>query len=127
MLPLIRHFVPEPDPEYHYTLAGDGAYIEFDNIGQQDTDHNRLCDALETLLMKGFRERILLSHDAGWYRPGSPRGVAEGGLRGYTTLVTKFILMLRKKGLDKATIKLLTEENLKRALCLQTKQNTLFR
>ncbi len=113
------HANSEPDPEYHYTLAGDGAYIEFDNIGQPDTDHDGLCDALETLLMKGFRERILLSHDAGWYQPGKPRGVPEGGLRGYTSLVTKFIPMLREKGLDEATIKLLTEKNPKRAFSLR--------
>lgn len=112
------HANSEPDPEYHYTLAGDGAYIEFDNIGQPGADLPALSDALEVLLMKGFRERILLSHDAGWYQPGAPHGVPEGGLRGYTTLVTKFIPMLRKKGLDKATIKLLIEENPKRALSL---------
>jgi phosphotriesterase-related protein len=112
------HANSEPDPEYHYTLAGEGAYIEFDNIGQPDTDHDGLCDALEILLMKGFRERILLSHDAGWYQPGAPHGLPEGGMRGYTSLATRFIPMLREKGLDKATIKLLTEENPKRAFSL---------
>lgn len=112
------HANSESDPEYHHTLAGEGAYIEFDNIGQPGTDHKELYGGIEALLQKGFKDQILLSHDAGWFQPGAPNGVPAGGMRGYTSLVKQFIPLLLEIGLKKSTIKLLTEDNPKRAFSL---------
>ncbi len=112
------HAGSESDPKYHFQVSESGAYVEFDNIGQPDTDHNGLCDAVESLLGKGLGEHILLSQDAGWFQPGAPHGMPEGGIRGYTTLVTDFIPMLKERHLDDATIKLITEENPKRVFSL---------
>jgi phosphotriesterase-related protein len=112
------HANSEPDPKYQFQVAESGAYVEFDNIGQPDVDQNGLSDLVESLLGKGLGEHILLSHDAGWFQPGAPNGMPEFGLRGYTALVSEFIPMLKERGLDDATIKLLTEENPKRAFSL---------
>jgi phosphotriesterase-related protein len=112
------HASSEPDPKYHFQVAESGAYVEFDNIGQPDMNPISLCDAVEALLGKGLGDRILLSHDAGWFQPGTPNGMPENGIRGYTALVTEFIPMLKERGLDAATIKLITEENPKRVFRL---------
>ncbi len=112
------HASSEPDPTYHLHTAESGAYVEFDNIGQPDVDHDGLCDAVEALLEKGLGDRILLSHDAGWFQPGTANGMPETGIRGYTALITEFIPMLKARGLDEAEIKLITEENPKRVFSM---------
>ena len=38
-------------------------------------------------------DHVLVSHDAGWYSVGEPRG---GKVRGFDTLFTKFLPALRK-------------------------------
>ncbi|WP_255710894.1 phosphotriesterase family protein [Dyadobacter chenhuakuii] len=47
------------------------------------------------LKAKGFIKQTLLSHDAGWYRPGEPNG---GDFRGYTTISDKLLPLLKQKG-----------------------------
>jgi phosphotriesterase-related protein len=42
----------------------------------------------------GLLNKVLLSHDAGWYRPGEENG---GSYRGYTSLFEKLIPALREK------------------------------
>lgn len=113
------HAGSETDPKYHFQVAESGAYVEFDNIGQPDADHDGLCDAVESLLGKGLGEHILLSHDAGWFQPGAPHGLPERGMRGYTALITDFIPLLKRRGLDDGTINLITVENPKRVFGLQ--------
>jgi phosphotriesterase-related protein len=44
----------------------------------------------------GHLGRVLLSHDAGWYRVGEPGG---GNYRGYDTLFKEFLPHLKKAGL----------------------------
>ena len=113
------HAGSETDPKYHFQVAETGAYVEFDNIGQPDTDHDGINDAIESLLGKGLSEHILLSHDAGWFQPGAPHGMPESGMRGYTALVTEFMPMLKEHFIDDATIKLITEDNPKRVFSLR--------
>ena len=40
-------------------------------------------------------DKVLLSHDAGWYEPAKENG---GDYRGYTTLFEKLIPLLKKDG-----------------------------
>ncbi len=44
---------------------------------------------------RGCLNRLLVSHDAGWYRPGEPRG---GSFRGFDTLYAAFLPALRQAG-----------------------------
>jgi len=73
--------------------ARGGAWIEIDNIGEQTLP---ACAERVTLLKgRGCLHRLLVSHDAGWYRPGEPRG---GSFRGFETLYTAFLPALRQAG-----------------------------
>ncbi len=96
--------------EEHRRVANRGAYLGFDGLSpnKEDVYLKLVMDALGA----GLGRHILLSHDAGWYRPGEPGG---GAVRGYTYLVQGFLPRLRANGVDEATIRLLTEENPKRA------------
>jgi phosphotriesterase-related protein len=51
---------------------------------------------------------VLISHDAGWYRPGEPDG---GEFRGYTTISDKSLPALKQKGNTDADIRQLMVAN----------------
>jgi phosphotriesterase-related protein len=66
----------------------------------------------------GLGDHILLSHDAGWYRPGEPDGGASQ-VQGFTYLVEGFLPRLRREGVSEADIKRMTEANPKRAFAVR--------
>jgi phosphotriesterase-related protein len=60
------------------------------------------------LLDAGFGDRVLLSHDRGWYDPAQPGG---GTPKPYTYISEHFLPKLRRAGLDEVTIRQLTSPN----------------
>jgi len=108
------HADSEPDLGYHREVTAMGANIEFDFIGQPNTDPKDHIKKIQSIMMEGKGEQILLSHDAGWYQPGQPDGHPEGGIRGFTYIPDEFIPLLIDEGMDAGAIKQLTEENPKR-------------
>jgi phosphotriesterase-related protein len=105
------HANAEPDAHFHLEAAQRGAYVEFDAVGGPWADQEELLDFCEALIDAGFSERLLLSHDAGWFEPGRPGGQPEGGLRGYTALVHEFIPALLLREIPEETIRLITHLN----------------
>ena len=57
---------------------------------------------------QGLLGRVLVSHDAGWYRVGEPGG---GQFRPFDTLFTEFIPGLKPAGFADAEIRQLLVEN----------------
>jgi phosphotriesterase-related protein len=114
------HAHTEPDTRIHIEAAHRGAYVEFDAIGAEHWHPQvALLDAVLALLNAGYANHILLSHDAGWYDPAQPDGQPKpDGIRGYTALVEQFIPALRARGVDDATLHLLTITNPARAFAL---------
>ena len=101
------HTQAEPDFDLHLEMAERGVWIEYDWIGGQGriTDEDYL-GYLQRLLDAGHN-KILLSHDRGWYDPGTPDRIPQP----FTYLSETFIPKMRDAGFDEATIKLLTETN----------------
>ena len=62
---------------------------------------------------QGLLGRVLVSHDAGWYRVGEPDG---GQFRNYDTLFLAFLLGLEAGGVSKSEITQLLVANPRRAL-----------
>jgi phosphotriesterase-related protein len=106
------HAQAESDLHYHRQLAARGVYIELDSIGGNPKEDERWIGMIQELTAAGYQDRILLSHDAGWYNPGVVNG---GTQRPYTYLTRTFIPKLRASGLSDVTIRALTSENPKRA------------
>jgi phosphotriesterase-related protein len=100
------HTQAEPDFGLHGAVFSRGAWIEYDHVGR-DPDDEVLALVLRTL-EAGHGERLLLSHDLGWYDPAQPGG---GTPRPYTHLVASFLPALRGAGVDEATITRLTHDN----------------
>lgn len=100
------HTQEEKDFGLHRSVFERGAWLEFDHIG-------RVPDAegvplVTRALEAGQGERLLLSHDRGWYDPAKPGG---GTPMPYTHLVDSFLPALRTAGVDEGTITRLTQDN----------------
>jgi phosphotriesterase-related protein len=102
------HTQAEPDFALHLQMARRGCWIEYDAIGAANLSDAWYCERIMRLLDAGFGEQLMLSHDRGWYDPSKPGG---GTPQPYTHLVAHFLPVLRKAGVDSATIKQLTETN----------------
>ncbi len=101
------HAHQEPEVAIHHELARRGAWIEYDGIGDPGDDA-KFLDLVLRALDAGFSERILLSHDRGWYDPAQPGG---GVPKPFTPLMERFLPELAGAGVDDATIDRLVREN----------------
>lgn len=109
----------------HGTLEGNlraaamGAYISLDNVNDQQ--HSEPGDTFSTgwyanrimaLKDAGYLNRVLISHDAGWYSPGEENG---GAFRGFTDIFTRLIPELEERGFSRHDINQLLVDNPKQA------------
>jgi phosphotriesterase-related protein len=100
------HAQVEADGRLHREAAERGAWVEFDGLGPGTVaDHVALVDSLRRA---GHLERVLVSHDGGWYHVGEPEG---GPFRGYETLVDAFVPALRAAGWTEGEVEQLTRRN----------------
>ncbi len=113
------HAQSENNRQVQRQLAAKGAYIEFDNLGWSPGQEGTIIAAMQELLAAGYGDRILISHDAGWYQPGQPNG---GSQKGYVYLIDSFLPKLRAAGVDEAAIRMITETNPIRAFGLKSSQ-----
>ena len=91
----------ESDQDIHLEASQQGVYVEFDAIGWDWQSQSALVDYTVSLIESVCADRILLSHDAGWYDPSQPDGQPEGqGIQGFTTLVNEFIPALKERGIS---------------------------
>jgi phosphotriesterase-related protein len=105
------HAQNEPDMGYHREIGERGCYLSYDGI-RAVTDLDAYVERIRTVCDWGLQERVLLSQDAGWYRPGQPHG---GDKRPYDFLVREFVPLLLERGFSAQDVKLFTETNPKRA------------
>jgi phosphotriesterase-related protein len=101
------HAHREPDVAIHHELGRRGIWLEYDGIGEPETDH-LFVDLVRRGLDAGLGDRLLLSHDRGWYDPAQPDG---GTPRPYTYLTERFLPLLADAGIDDLTIDRLTRTN----------------
>ena len=94
------HAQSEKDPDNHVKAARMGVWIGLDGLNDNNlADYVRM---IKNLRDNNLLNKILLSHDAGWYRPGEENG---GEYRGYTTLFEKLIPALRNAQFSEKEIK----------------------
>lgn len=101
------HTQVEEQFDLHLTMARRGCWIEYDSIGNPESDELHI-ERILRLLDAGLGHRLLLSHDRGWYDPSKPHG---GTQLPYTYLVESFLPKLRQAGVDETTIQQLTVRN----------------
>jgi phosphotriesterase-related protein len=100
------HAQGEKDPGLLEAAARRGAWISIDGIGPNSVEKD--LGLIRFLLQKGFQDQVLLSMDAGWYRPGEPEG---GQIRGFSFLSEEFLPVLRANGVKEETLERLLVRN----------------
>ncbi len=100
------HAQNETDLGKLLAVARRGAWIELD--GLDEASAGRHLAALLALLEAGFEGKVLLSHDAGWYRVGEEPG---GKKKPFTFLLERFVPVMRERGVGDATISRITTRN----------------
>lgn len=102
------HTQAEPDFALHLDMARRGCWLEYDSIGSAAHDDAFFIEHIQAVLDAGFGQRLLLSHDRGWYDPSRPQG---GTQQPFDYLSVTFLPKLRAAGVDDATIGQLTRLN----------------
>lgn len=93
-------------------VAGLGAWVSFDAISRQPLEqHLKLVSGM----IGQHTNRLLLSHDNGWYNVGEVNG---GEVRDFNYIADTFLPALRKTGVTEQTIRQLTVDNPWQALSL---------
>jgi phosphotriesterase-related protein len=105
------HAHNERDTAFHTRVAKAGAWVEFDGISESSVE--RHVELVRHMKAQGLLERVLVSHDAGWYRVGEPGG---GQFRPFDTLFTTFVPALTAAGFTKNELRQLLVDNPRRAL-----------
>ena len=100
------HAQAEKDREQHIAAAKMGCWVSLDGIGWGDFDEYAI--SIANLKHQQLLDRVLISHDAGWYRPGEPKG---GEFRGFTNIFTELFPRLKKKGFTDADFNQLLVKN----------------
>ena len=104
------HAQSESDHSTHVMAATKGAWISLD--GLSDDNAEEYVGMINNLKENGLLHRVLVSHDAGWYKPGEPDG---GSFRGYTALFTSLLPALKEAGYSEEELTQLLVHNPARA------------
>lgn len=100
------HTQEETDFAYNVAVAERGAWIEYDHVGRGED--NEVAELVIKALEAGCGDRLLLSHDRGWFDPALPMG---GTPKPYTHLSTVLLPELKRRGIDDGTLMRLTHDN----------------
>lgn len=93
------HANNEQDNNKLLEAAKKGAWIAFDNFRLENLD--QFVNFALLMKKEGLLNRLMFSHDAGWYDPGEPNG---GEFRGYSDIENYIIPNLEKNGLAQQDI-----------------------
>jgi phosphotriesterase-related protein len=108
------HAQNEPSLDKLLGVARRGAWIELDGLRAESQEKH--LESLLALLEAGYEEKVMLSHDSGWYRVGEPDG---GQINGFTFLFDSFIPRMRESGISDDTIHKICAKNPGRAFSVR--------
>lgn len=114
------HAQSEKDSSAHIMAARTGAWVSFDGVSKDNTaEYVRF---LRTMKDNDLLDKVLLSHDAGWYQPGVPNG---GEYRGYTDIFQALIPALKSEGFSQEDIDLMLVKNPAEAFTIRVRRDYL--
>lgn len=98
-----------------------GTWISLDNVNlnrEEGSEYDVAWYAkrIKDLKDAGYLQKVLISHDAGWYKPEEPDG---GSFRGFTDIFTGLIPALKKNGFSEKEINLLLVVNPRKAFSVR--------
>jgi phosphotriesterase-related protein len=111
------HAQLEPDKTLHVKAAKLGTWISLDGIGWGDFE--KYTDSINNLRLAGLLNKVLISHDAGWYKPEEKDG---GSFTGYTNIFTELIPLLKNRGFTDSDIQQLLVKNPAQAFAIRVRK-----
>ncbi len=111
------HAQAEKDRTMHVKAAKMGAWISLDGIGWGDFEE--YAESIDHLRLGGLLNRVLISHDAGWYKPGEADG---GNFTGYTNILTHLFPLLKQRGFTDDDFQQLLVKNPAVAFAIRVRQ-----
>lgn len=110
------HAQNETNKNFYTKAAQMGAWVSLDGIGWGDWE--KYATWLDLLKSNNLLHKVLISHDAGWYKPGEEKG---GEFVGYTTIFEKLFPILHTKGFSNDDFEQLLVHNPAEAFSLRVK------
>ncbi len=93
------HAAGEGNQDFHFRVAERGAWVEYDSVNRGSSAQN--LNLIKAMLEKSYGDRILISHDSGWYNVGQPKG---GNINGFTYIPKDFVPLMKQSGIDQNII-----------------------
>jgi phosphotriesterase-related protein len=113
------HAQVEKDLINHIKAAQSGAWISLDGLNENNLqDYIKMINNLKE---NNLINKVLLSHDAGWYDPGKANG---GEYKGYTTLFEKLVPLLRNENYTEKEINQLLVLNPAKAFTIKIRRTS---
>jgi len=109
------HAQNEKNNENYLRAAQSGCWISLDGLGWELEKH---VGKLVFAKQHGILNRILISHDAGWYDPHKK----DQKIQPYTNIFTKLIPDLKSKGFTDEEINLLLSKNPAKAFAINVRK-----
>ena len=111
------HAQNETDKTLHVKAAKQGAWVSLDGIGWGNLE--KYADMIMNLRSAGMLHKILISHDAGWYKPDEKEG---GNFTGYTNIFLELIPLLKTSGFTNNEIQQLLIKNPAEAFAIRVRK-----
>lgn len=111
------HAQNEPDLSTHILAASQGAWISLDNVSARNVQ--QYLEMIQNLNKYGYLDKLLISHDAGWYSPEEDQG---GNFRGYTDIFRHLIPALKKAAFNEKDIRQILTKNPAEAFAVAVKR-----
>ena len=114
------HAQAEKDLATQIEAAKRGAWVSLDGFREKRTA--QYLEMIRNLKANDCLDRVLISHDAGWYRPEEENGGADR-FRGYTAIFQYLVPALQSEGFRKREINRLLVENPKEAFTIRVRRS----
>lgn len=114
------HAQDEKNPELHAQAARMGAWVSLDGVSGGNVDE--YVGMLKALKDRDVLHRVLISHDAGWYKLEEENG---GEIRGFTALFKKLLPRLKEAGFSEEDITQLMVRNPAEAFEIKIRKTNL--
>ncbi len=108
----------EADVRDNIALANQGMWISYDKMNDQPRTLELFMEHLHGMKEANLLHKVLLSHDAGWYKPGEEGG---GSFRPYTAVENLLIPKMREENFSEEEIHLLLVKNPQQAFGMRVR------
>jgi phosphotriesterase-related protein len=105
--------------EDHIRAAKSGAWISLDNVTSDTASVLSYLEMLINLKKNNLLNKVLISHDSGWYTVGEQRG---GKINPYTAIFTHLLPAMKKSGFTDEEIALVMEKNPQKAYSVKIRK-----